>query len=157
MTTDNITPRLANTVLSVVLFLNMKNILTPADINWKFGKHLGGSTIFRDEKFKIQWEQHASGTDYGKSYPAKNYFFIDKYEKEYRSVEELCDAWNDMYEFEVSNPDFEIEYIKVYKKKGQKSKNAFQPTKTELLSYIKLEYPQLNSEDLSEIFGKNDR
>ena len=135
----------------------MKNLLTPTDINWKFGKHLCGSTIFRDEKFKIQREQHASVTDYGKSYPAKNYFFIDKYEKVYRSVEELCDAWNEMYEFEVSNPDFEIEYIKVYKKKGHKSKNAFQPTKTEILSYIKLEYPQLNSEDLSEIFGKNDR
>ena len=47
--------------------------------------------------------------------------------------------------------------LKAYKKKGQKSKNAFQPTKTEILSYIKLEYPQLNSEDLSDIFGKNDR
>ena len=59
----------------------MENLLEPEDIEWKYVKHLTMTTqshmLFRDERFKIQWEQITNRDGHGKVGKSKNYFFID--------------------------------------------------------------------------------
>ena len=92
----------------------MKNLLEPADIKWKYVKHITFSDyshfVHRDEKFKIQWEQITNRDGHGWSGKPKNYYFIDGVEKEYTDIEKLCDDWNEIKNFD--DPDNEIVWVK---------------------------------------------
>lgn len=92
----------------------MKNLLEPADICWKYIKHLtlseSSQVLYRDEKYKIQWEQITNRDGNGRSGKPKNYYFIDGQEKEYVDVQELCDDWNEIKNFD--DPDNEIVWVK---------------------------------------------
>jgi len=92
----------------------MANTLEPDDIEWKYVKHLTMTTqshmLFRDERFKIQWEQITNRDGHGKVGKAKNYFFIDKVQREFTDIQELCDCWNERNNFD--DPNNEITWVK---------------------------------------------
>lgn len=92
----------------------MKNLLEPADIKWKYVKHLTLSDmsqiLYRDDKFKIQWEQLTNRDGHGWSGKPKNYYFIDGIEKEYTDIQKLCDDWNEIKNFD--DPESEIVWVK---------------------------------------------
>ncbi|MDV3774050.1 hypothetical protein CMU14_13285 [Elizabethkingia anophelis] len=97
----------------------MKNILAPEDIKFKLKKTMAfdeaHSVLMRNEEFGIQWEQHTkkkSEFEFGKP---KNYYFIDGIEKEYTDLQELCNDWNEIKNFD--DPNKEIVWVKVIKNK----------------------------------------
>lgn len=97
----------------------MNNILLPEDIEWKFICSLGLGNEhclkYRNEEYKIQWEQYTRKIDEFKfSSKPKNYYFIDELEDvEFTSLQSLCEAWNEMYDYDTMLPTKEIKYIKV--------------------------------------------
>lgn len=92
----------------------MENLLEPEDIEWKYIKHITLSNkshhLFRNEKYKIQWEQITNRDGHGKVGKAKNYFFIDNVEREFTDIQELCDCWNERHNFD--DPNNEIIWVK---------------------------------------------
>ena len=92
----------------------MSNLLEPEDIKWKYIKHLTMTTqshmLFRDEQYKIQWEQITNRDGHGWVGKAKNYFFIDELEREFTDLQELCNCWNERNNFD--DPNNEIIWVK---------------------------------------------
>lgn len=92
----------------------MANKLCPDDIEWRYVKHMTLSTeshyILRDERFKIQCEKITKRDGHGHTGSTKTYFFIDGQEREFKTEEELCDAWNEINEFD--DPNNEIVWVK---------------------------------------------
>ena len=92
----------------------MANTLEPEDIEWKYVKHLTLTTqshmLFRDERYKIQWEQITNRDGHGWVGKPKNYYFIDKIEREFTDIQELCDCWNESNNFD--DPNNEITWVK---------------------------------------------
>lgn len=99
----------------------MANQLEPADIKWKYIKHLTlndmSHYLYRDERFGIQMEQQVNRDGHGWSGKPKHYYFIDNIEKEYTDLEELCKDWNEIKNFD--DPNSEIQWVKVIKTKNQ--------------------------------------
>lgn len=92
----------------------MANILEPEDIEWTYLKHLTLTTqshfVFRNEKYGLQWEQLTNRDGDGWVGKSKNYYFIDKIEREFTDIQELCDCWNERNNFD--DPKNEIVWIK---------------------------------------------
>lgn len=92
----------------------MKNTLQPEDIEWKYVKHITLTTnshmLFRDERFKVQWEQITKRDGHGYVGKSKNYFFIDNIEREFTDLNVLCECWNEIKNFD--DPNNEITWIK---------------------------------------------
>lgn len=96
------------------------NLLCPEDISFKFIKSLGLTdehiSMMRNEEYGIQCEQYTkkkSEFEFGKP---KTYYFIDGQEKEYTDLQELCDDWNEIKNFD--DPNNEITWVKVIKSKS---------------------------------------
>tara|TARA_R110000851_G_scaffold117621_4_gene244480 strand:- start:7863 stop:8177 length:315 start_codon:yes stop_codon:yes gene_type:complete len=92
----------------------MANTIEPEDIHWKHIKHItftaNSHILMRDERFKIQWEQITSRDGHGKVGKSKNYYFIDKVQREFTNIDELCYCWNELHNFD--DPNNEIIWIK---------------------------------------------
>lgn len=96
------------------------NLLAPEDIEWKFLMSMGFTDYHHsksvNEKYGLEMEQItkklADGIDFGKP---KTYFYITGQEKEYTDLQELCDDWNEIKNYD--DPDSEIVWVKKIVKK----------------------------------------
>ncbi|MGK0447019.1 MAG: hypothetical protein ACJA2M_000790 [Polaribacter sp.] len=92
----------------------MANMLEPSDIEWIYYKHLTLTTqsqfATRNEKYGLQHEQITNRDGHGFVGKAKNYYFIDNIEREFTDLQELCDCWNEINNFD--DPKNEIVWIK---------------------------------------------
>lgn len=93
----------------------MANKLEPLDIGWKMKESRGFDNahhaLFRCDEFGLQKEtitnkNKASGI-FG---TPKNYYYIDKCAKEMTDIQDLCDTWNELKDFD--NPNCEIVWEK---------------------------------------------
>lgn len=93
------------------------------DINMKYISHLAMkgqySSMYRDNVLGIQQETYTNRDPQGfaKGKP-KHYFFIDKDEREFHTIEQLIDAYNEKFKFSEENPEHEVVYVKVIRKKS---------------------------------------
>lgn len=96
-------------------------MIHPDSIQWR----LKGSynlkdqhyTVLRDDELKVQCEKIANkliGEGVGKT---KSAFYIDGDEREFHTVEEMVDAYNEKFKFEEENPELEVRYIRVITKR----------------------------------------
>lgn len=90
------------------------NQLEIEDVQFRLTKSLTmanySHTAFRDDKFKIQWEQITNRDGHGKTGKPKNYFFIDDMEREFTDLQVLVDCWNERNNFD--DPNNEIVWVK---------------------------------------------
>ena len=90
------------------------NKLEPNDINFIYDCHLTLTTcshyVYRDETYGIQMEQIVKRDGHGWSGTPKNYYFIDNVDREFISIETLCECWNERNNFD--DPDTEIVWEK---------------------------------------------
>jgi len=77
------------------------------------------STLRRDDSLGIQMESFTNRDSAGfpKGKP-KNYFFIDHDQREFHSIEDLIEAYNEKFKFSEENPDHEVVYVKVIRKRN---------------------------------------
>ncbi len=89
------------------------NKLEPEDIEWAFKSSMAFTTyhhsLYRNEQFCIQMEGITNVTQngFGKS---KKYFYMDGQKKEYTDLQELCNDWNEIKNFD--DPNNEIVWVK---------------------------------------------
>ena len=86
----------------------MANLLEPEDIKWKFRTSLAmdtyHQTLYRNDEYGLQMEaivnrSKATG-QFGKS---KTYYYIDDCEKEMTDLQDLCNTWNELKNFDDPN------------------------------------------------------
>ena len=98
------------------------NKLCPEDISFKFIKSLAmqdeHAILMRNEEYGIQCEKYTKKINEFQFGKPKIYFFIDGSEKEYTYIQELCNDWNEIKNFD--DPNSEIKWIKVIQRKTQK-------------------------------------
>lgn len=90
------------------------NKLQPEDIEWRFVRSYSGSShhnISRDDRYNIQMEMLSKETPFGGAGKPKVYFYIDGQSAEFHSEEELCKAWNEIYDFDRDNPEYKLVYF----------------------------------------------
>lgn len=102
-------------------------MLIPENINFQFKASWNlrtcHHTMSRDDELGIQCESSTRKTDHGYGVgKSKSYYFIDNIEKEFLSLEELCDFYNEKFQYEEDNPDQEVVYVKVIKKRDNSIK-----------------------------------
>lgn len=90
------------------------------NINLVMVVHLNGSNQsiakYVDENLKISAETITNRKVSGHGFAnTKTYYFIDNDPREFISVDDLINAYNEKYQFEDENPAFEVTYIKVIK------------------------------------------
>jgi hypothetical protein len=83
----------------------MSNKLDPTDIEWKFITSFGCThqhhALFRDDRYSIQMETITPKSQTTQVFGKKKvYFFIDGCEKEMTEIEDLCETWNDLKNFD---------------------------------------------------------
>ena len=93
------------------------------DINWKFTHYLNlrnqHHTVNRDNELGIQCETLTNKTNGGYGIgKSKSFYFIDNDEREFLTVKEMVDAYNEKFQFSEENPEHEVSYIKVIKKRN---------------------------------------
>lgn len=75
--------------------------------------------IARDDQLGIEWHKITNKKSDGFSFcKPRNYFYIKGVEREFTDLDELVDAYNDKFQFEGENPDYEIKWVRVVKKRG---------------------------------------
>lgn len=83
---------------------------------------LQGSGImqYRDNENKISAETITprNGFNYGKP---KTFYYIDGVDKEFTDLDVLIDFYNEKFIHDGENPETEVNFVKVYKKREQKS------------------------------------
>ena len=96
-----------------------KNILLPEDIRWKFVSSMAFSTHhhakFINEEFGLEKEEIAKKNIHDEFCKPKRYYFITGQEKEYTNLEDLCNDWNEIKNYD--DPHSEIKWVKVILKK----------------------------------------
>jgi hypothetical protein len=85
------------------------NKLCPDDIEFVGGSHLSTEkyyhSIARCDTFGIQMETITRRDTHGNPGSAKRYYFIDKISKEYTNINDLCDDWNKIHDYDkFANP-----------------------------------------------------
>lgn len=78
----------------------------------------GGIMQYRDDENKISAETITprNGFNYGKP---KTVYFIDGVDKEFTDLDELIEFYNEKFVYENENPDTEVNFVKVYKKRDK--------------------------------------
>ena len=92
------------------------------DIKWKMESHLSLKNQYHsqysDKELGVTREtitnRTMGGYGIGKS---KDYFFIDNDAREFLTIDDLVDAYNEKFKFSEENPDHEVTYVKVIKKR----------------------------------------
>lgn len=101
-------------------------MIIPEDIKFQFKESLNLSnchhTLSRNDELGIQVEtitrKNWAGFSTGKS---KSYYFIDGIEKEFKSLDELCNFYNEKFQYEEDNPEQEVVFVKVIRKRNSMS------------------------------------
>lgn len=95
------------------------------DIKWKMISHMALKNQYHaqyaDAELGVTQEVITNRTNtldgVGKS---KSFFYIDKDEREFLTVEDLVNAYNEKFQFSEENPEHEVSYVKVIKKRKNK-------------------------------------
>ena len=96
------------------------------DIQWELVKRMALTTayhaLYRDNELGVQMETVTRRTNYGYGIgKSDTSFFIDNDEREFKTQDELIDAYNEKFRYEGENPHEEVTYIKVIKKRENDS------------------------------------
>lgn len=86
----------------------MKNKLEPLDINWKMITSMGYDDmhhgLFRCDEFDLQKETLTNKSkSTGEFRKPKVYYYIDDCAKEMTDIQDLCDVWNELKNFDDPN------------------------------------------------------
>lgn len=92
------------------------------DIEWKMIKHMALKNqyhaLYANEELGVTKEvltnRTHGGYGVGKS---KAYYFINNDPREFLSIEEMVNAYNEKFKFSEENPEHEVVYVKVIKKR----------------------------------------
>lgn len=92
------------------------------DIKWKLISHMALKNQYHaqyaDKELGVTREvitnRTHGGNDVGKS---KSFYYIDKDPREFLSAEDLVNAYNEKFQFSEENPNHEVSYVKVIKKR----------------------------------------
>ncbi len=77
-------------------------------------------TLMRDNTLGIQCETISNKTKCGTGITkSRSYYFIDNDEREFLTVEELVDAYNEKFKLEGEDPEHEVKYVRVLVKREQ--------------------------------------
>jgi hypothetical protein len=92
----------------------MSNLLSPEDIEWKFVMSMAYTDFHHsksvNKKYGLEMEVITKKIDYYTFGKAKVYYFITGQEKEYTDLQELCNDWNEIKNFD--DPENEIVWVK---------------------------------------------
>jgi hypothetical protein len=93
------------------------------DINFKMICHRNFSTkwhsVFEDKDLKLTKETITNKTVCGYGVAnEKSLYFIKNDDREFLSIEDLVNAYNDKFKFEHENPDQEVIYKRIIKKRS---------------------------------------
>ena len=92
------------------------------EIGWRLIKRMAYSNCYhsmhRCEKFGIQRETITRRTNggYGIGKSSTSYF-IDYVDKEFKTLEEMVEFYNEKFQYEEDNPEQEVVYIKVIRER----------------------------------------
>ena len=97
-------------------------MISEGDINWKMNYHMAlinqYHAQFSDKELGITKEVVTNRTNNGYGIgKSKCFYFIDNDEREFLSIEDLVDAYNEKFQFNDENPEYEVSYVKVIKKR----------------------------------------
>ena len=93
------------------------------DIKWKMEGHMALKNQYHaqysDKELGVTMEVITNRTDRGYGVgKARAFYFIDKDPREFLSVEDLVNAYNEKFQFSEENPEHEVYYVKVIKKRN---------------------------------------
>lgn len=99
-------------------------MITRLDVKFRLVSSLGLTTghisQHRDDINKITMETvtpyRSDGMTFGKP---KSFYCIDNDEREFNDLDSLIEAYNEMYKYSEDNPEMEVVYIKVIRKRNQ--------------------------------------
>ena len=91
------------------------------DINFTMICHRNFATkwhsVYEDKDLKLSKETITNKTVCGYGVAnQKSFYFIKNDDREFLSIEDLVNAYNEKFKFEYENPDHEIIYVRVVKK-----------------------------------------
>lgn len=97
------------------------------DIKWKMVSHMALKNQYHgqyaDVELGVTKETITKRTNGGYGIgKCKTFYFIDGDAREFLSAEDLVDAYNEKFKFSDENPNHEVTYVKVIKKKSQSNK-----------------------------------
>lgn len=92
------------------------------DFNWEMVSHMALQNQYHaqysDKERGVTKETITNRTNGGYGIgKSKSYYFIDNDPREFLSVEELADAYNEKFKFSEENPEHEVVFIKVIRKR----------------------------------------
>ena len=99
-------------------------MLISRDIPFRFVSSLNMDSyhhaVSRNNNLGLQIETITKKDDFGfsKGEP-KSFFFIDGIEKEFKSLDELCDFYNEKFQYEEDNPNQEVVFVKIIRQRKQ--------------------------------------
>jgi hypothetical protein len=93
------------------------------DINFTMLCHRNFATkwhsVFEDKDLKISKETITNKTVCGYGVAnEKSFYFIKNDDRDFLSIEDLVNAYNDKFKFEYENPDQEVIYKRIIKKRS---------------------------------------
>lgn len=97
-------------------------MITEEDIKWRCTSRIsttsGWQSLWRDNEHGIQYEEYTAKNWHGfpKGKP-KRYFFIDNDDREFHSLDDMIEAYNEKFKFSEENPEHEVIYVKVIRKR----------------------------------------
>lgn len=97
-------------------------MITEMDIAFRFVRSLGFDNghiaLFRDDVNKLTKEV-VTPKDLEQFKKPNITYYIDDDEREFHNLEELIEAYNELYIDSQDNPAIEVKYVKVFKKRSK--------------------------------------
>lgn len=92
------------------------------DIKWKMVSHMALKNQYHgqyaDTEIGVTKETITNRTNGGYGIGnSKSFYFIDGDAREFLSTEDLVNAYNEKFQFSEENPEHEVSYVKVIKKR----------------------------------------
>lgn len=113
-------------------------------------------SVFEDKDLKLSKETITNKTVCGYGVAnQKSFYFIKNDDREFLSIEDLVNAYNEKFKFEYENPDQEVIYVRVVKKnKIMKYSIELQGKRKEIQEYLgQIEDKEKMSKKMSDIIN----
>lgn len=102
------------------------------NIKWQRIKAINFSNqhhaVLRDNELGVQCEVISNKNSAGFAKKGKSFYFIDNDDREFLTADEMVEAYNEKFKFEDENPEHEVVYVKVIKKRDRKCSIEYQTT-----------------------------